>query len=166
MGLLAFVLFWVLLAIALVFIGISGGPGGARERLHTQSRTGRRISFVGFAVVLAALGIGVPAAVLAAANRPAAAPEAGVKEFTEQESRGRELFAEQCGICHTLKATNSVATVGPNLDTLRPTKGLVLDAIENGRARGNGAMAADLVTGEDAESVSAFVAKAVGQTGK
>ena len=39
----------------------------------------------------------------------------------------------------------------------------MLDAIENGRARGNGQMAADLYTGEEAENVAAFVAKAVGQ---
>ena len=38
----------------------------------------------------------------------------------------------------------------------------MLDAIHNGRARGNGQMAADLFTGQDAEDVAAFVAKAVG----
>ena len=61
-------------------------------------------------------------------------------------------------MCHTLEAANAVAQVGPNLDTLRPTKALVLDAIENGRARGNGAMARNLVIGEDAEDVAEFVA--------
>ena len=39
----------------------------------------------------------------------------------------------------------------------------MLDAIENGRARGNGQMAADLVEGEDAEAVAQYVAVAVGQ---
>ena len=39
----------------------------------------------------------------------------------------------------------------------------MLDAIHNGRARGNGQMAADLVEGQDADDVAAFVAKAVGQ---
>ena len=42
----------------------------------------------------------------------------------------------------------------------------MLDAIHNGRARGNGQMAADLVEGEDAEDVAAYVAKAVGQSGE
>ena len=46
-----------------------------------------------------------------------------------------------------------MAQVGPNLDNLRPPEKLVLDAIHNGRARGNGQMAADLVEGEDAEDV-------------
>ena len=40
----------------------------------------------------------------------------------------------------------------------------MLDAIHNGRARGNGQMAADLVEGQDADDVAAFVAKAVGQS--
>ena len=42
----------------------------------------------------------------------------------------------------------------------------MLDAIHNGRAEGNGDMAADLVEGQDAEDVASFVAKAVGQSGK
>ena len=44
-----------------------------------------------------------------------------------------------------------------------PPKALVLDAIENGRASGNGQMAADLVEGEDAEAVAEFVAVVGGQ---
>jgi mono/diheme cytochrome c family protein len=31
-----------------------------------------------------------------------------------------QLFAEQCGICHTLAAANSTATTGPNLDQAIP----------------------------------------------
>ena len=53
--------------------------------------------------------------------------------------------------------------MGPNLDNLRPPEDLVLDAIHNGRARGNGEMAEDLVQGKDAEDVAAFVAAAVNQ---
>ena len=40
----------------------------------------------------------------------------------------------------------------------------MLNAIENGRARGNGQMAGGLYTGQDAEDVANFVAKAVGST--
>ena len=39
----------------------------------------------------------------------------------------------------------------------------MLDAIHNGRANGNGQMAADLVEGQDAEAVAEFVAVAGGQ---
>ena len=91
-------------------------------------------------------------------------PEANVTDLTASEKHGRELFGQRCANCHTLKAANAVAAVGPNLDQLRPTKALVLDAIENGRANGNGQMAAGLYTGQDAEDVATFVAKAVGQT--
>jgi mono/diheme cytochrome c family protein len=90
-------------------------------------------------------------------------PEANVSELTPAEEQGRELFGRRCANCHTLKAANAIAAVGPNLDALRPTRAIVLDAIENGRARGNGQMAADLYTGEDAQNVASFVAKAVGQ---
>jgi mono/diheme cytochrome c family protein len=87
-----------------------------------------------------------------------------VTGLTEAEKNGRELFGLRCANCHTLKAANAIASVGPNLDELRPTKALVLDAIENGRSRGNGQMAAGLYTGQDADDVASFVAKAVGQT--
>jgi mono/diheme cytochrome c family protein len=85
-----------------------------------------------------------------------------VTGLTEAEKHGRELFGLRCANCHTLKAANAIGRVGPNLDDLRPPRELVLDAIQNGRARGNGQMAADLYTGQDAEDVAAFVAKATG----
>ena len=165
MSVLIFVAFWVLVAFGLVFVAISGGPSGARERLQTQSRRGRKIAFVGFGIVLLVLGIAVPAAVVAGVEGRDDIPEANVSDLTAQEEKGRKIFGEQCKFCHALKAAGASARVGPNLDDLRPNKELTLNAIENGRARGNGAMAADLVEGEDAEAVAAFVAKAVGQTG-
>jgi mono/diheme cytochrome c family protein len=41
----------------------------------------------------------------------------------------------------------------------------VLDAIKNGRSRGQGQMAAGLYSGKEADDVAAYVAKAVGQAG-
>jgi cytochrome c6 len=163
MAVIAFVAFWVLVAVGLVFIALSGGPSGARERLQTQSRGGRKGAFLIFAMVLLAFGIAVPIAASLGVTERDSIPEADISKLSEQEQRGRELFSEYCRLCHTLEAAGSVATVGPNLDQLRPTKALVLDAIEKGRARGNGAMARDLVVGEDAEAVATFVARAVGQ---
>ncbi len=162
MAVIAFLAFWVLVALGLFFIAISGGPGAARERLQTQSRSGRKSAFIIFALVLLSFGIAVPIAASLGVKDRDSIPEANISSLTAQEERGRELFSRYCTACHTLKAAGSVATVGPNLDELRPTKALVLDAIENGRARGNGAMAADLVVGEDAEAVAAFVTRSVG----
>jgi mono/diheme cytochrome c family protein len=108
----------------------------------------------------------VPAAVIAVVQSRNDIPSANVSNLTPAEEHGRELFAARCGQCHTLKAANTFARVGPVLDDLRPPKQLVLDAIKNGRARGNGQMAAGLYSGKDADDVASFVAKAVGQTGQ
>ena len=165
MSTLVFVLVWVVLGLGLLLIAMSGGPGGALARLQTQTRTGRRVAAVGFLVALVVLGILVPAAVIAAVDNRSDIPEADVSNLTAAEKHGQELFGKRCIYCHTLKAANAVAQVGPDLDSLRPNKALVLDAIKKGRAQGNGQMAAGIYSGQDAEDVAAFVAKAVGQTG-
>jgi mono/diheme cytochrome c family protein len=163
---LVFTLVFVALGLTVLFVAISGGPGGARKRMASQSRGTRRLALVNFLLALLILGLGIPAAVIATVDNRNDIPEANVENLTTAEKHGRQLFGERCANCHTLKAANAVAQVGPNLDDLRPPKSLVLDAIHNGRARGNGQMAADLVEGEDAEDVASFVAKAVGQTGQ
>ena len=38
-----FIAFWVVLGFSVFFIAISGGLGGARARLQTQSRGGRKV---------------------------------------------------------------------------------------------------------------------------
>ena len=162
---LIFVLVWVVLGLGLLFIAMSGGPSGAAEQMMSTSRTSRRLAIVLFAITLVLLGAVVPAAVVSAVSNKDDIPEANVSNLTESEKHGRELFGLRCANCHTLKAANAIAQVGPNLDQLRPNKAIVLDAIENGRARGNGQMAGGLYTGEDAEDVANFVAKAVGQIG-
>jgi mono/diheme cytochrome c family protein len=163
MAVLAFVLLFVLLGLGALFLGMSGGPKGARERMQTQTRRGRRGAMLLFVLSILLLGIAVPAAVIATDKSRDSIPEANVKKLTPLQQRGRELFGERCKNCHSLAAAKATAKVGPNLDDLRPPKALVLDAIKNGRARGNGNMAADLVLGEDAEAVAQFVAVAVGQ---
>lgn len=163
MAVLALVLLFVVLGLGVFFIAMSGGPRGARQRLQTQSRRGRRGATLLFVLTILVLGIAVPAAVIATEKSRNSIPEANVKELTDLQERGRELFDQRCKNCHTLAAAKATARVGPNLDQLQPPKSLVLDAIENGRAAGNGNMAADLVEGEDAEAVAQFVAVAVGQ---
>jgi mono/diheme cytochrome c family protein len=161
---LIFVLVWVVLALGLLLIAFSGGPSGAGQQLMSQSRGARKAAIVLFSLLALALGVLVPAAVIAAVSNRDDIPEANVTGLTASEKNGRELFGRRCANCHTLEAANAIASIGPNLDQLRPNKELVLNAIENGRARGNGQMAAGLYTGEDAEDVANFVAKAVGQT--
>jgi mono/diheme cytochrome c family protein len=161
-----FVLLWVILGLGLLLIALSGGPSGALQRLQSQSRGSRKAATVLFVIALLVLGVGIPLAVISSVEARDDIPQANVSNLTAAEQHGRELFGMRCAQCHTLTASNAVAQVGPDLDQLRPPKELVLDAIENGRARGQGQMAAGLYTGEDAEDVAAYVAKAVGQTGQ
>jgi mono/diheme cytochrome c family protein len=164
MSTLIFVLVWVVLGLGLLLVALSGGPGGALQRLMSQTRGSRRAATVIFVLAFLVLGVGIPAAVIATVKDQDSIPEADVTGLTAADKRGRELFGRRCAECHALKAANAIARVGPNLDDLRPPRELVLDAIENGRARGNGQMAAGLYTGSDAEDVAAFVAKATGAT--
>jgi mono/diheme cytochrome c family protein len=166
MATLIFVLVWVLLGLGLLFVAFSGGPGGAGQRMMSTGRGARRAATMLFVIALVVLGAGVPAAVIAAVSNNDSVPEANVSDLTAAEQHGRELFGLRCANCHTLKASNAIAEIGPNLDTLRPNKALVLNAIESGRAKGNGQMAANLYTGQDAQDVASYVAKAVGQTGQ
>jgi mono/diheme cytochrome c family protein len=162
MATLIFVLVWVLLGVGVVVVGMSGGPGGVAARLQSQTRRGRKLAVVAFGLAVALLGVGVPVAVIAAVDHRDSIPQAGVGKLTAAEARGRELFGQRCNACHTLQASNAVATVGPNLDRLRPPKALVLDAINKGRARGNGQMPAQIYVGTDAQDVAAYVAKVAG----
>jgi mono/diheme cytochrome c family protein len=53
--------------------------------------------------------------------------------------------------------------VGPNLDVLRPPPALTVNAIQQGRARGQGQMPAGLLAGEDAENVANYIAAVAGR---
>lgn len=166
MSTLVFVLIFVALGIGVLLVALGAGRGGGEaEQRPSRTRTRRRLSIAAFGLAIVGLGIGVPAAVIGAVQGRDSAPEASISKLTSTEKDGRALFGKHCRVCHALEASNAVAQVGPNLDRLRPPKALVLDAIDKGRARGNGQMAGALVVGEDAEAVAAYVAKAVGQSG-
>jgi mono/diheme cytochrome c family protein len=161
-SLLLVLLVFVLLGLGTLILAMSGGRGGLGTLLHSQSRGGRRFALVAFVIALLVLGVGVPVAVVAAVEDNDDIPHAQVRDLTPDEKRGQELFGRRCGLCHTLRAANAVARVGPNLDELAPNAQLVLNAIEQGRSSGNGQMPAQIYTGQDAQDVAKFVAKSVG----
>lgn len=166
MSTLLFVLVFLALGLGVLFLAMSGSRRRSSEpELESKGRARRRLGLLGFSLAFLLLGVGVPAAVIAGMNSRNSVPESGISKLTASEERGRTLFGEHCKNCHSLKAAAAVARVGPNLDQLRPPKALVLDAVHNGRARGNGQMAAGLVEGKDAQDVASFVAKAVGKAG-
>jgi mono/diheme cytochrome c family protein len=159
---IVFVAVFVILGLGTLLLAMSGGRGGLSSVLHSQSRGSRRFATLAFVVLLFLFGIVVPAAVIAANENQTDIPHAGITNLTEQEKHGQELFGRRCGLCHSLKAANAVAQVGPDLDQLAPNEKFVLDAILKGRSNGNGQMPAQIYTGEDAADVAKFVAKSVG----
>jgi mono/diheme cytochrome c family protein len=92
---------------------------------------------------------------------------------------GRQLFIEQCGTCHALTEAGTQAEIGPDLDAAfrQPREdGMDQDTIEGvveaqiGNPRVTDAddpayMPADLVTGDDAVDVAAYVASVAGVEG-
>jgi len=162
MSALLFIGTWVLLALGVFLIAVSGGPGAARERvLHTQSRRGRRVTAAVVTAIFVGMGIAVPTLVIAGNDQDKDAGAARI-ELTAAEQRGREIFGQRCNQCHVLAAADTAGRTGPDLDKLKPPRSLVLDAVLKGRARGIGRMPAQIVQGRDAEDVAAFVARVAG----
>jgi mono/diheme cytochrome c family protein len=152
---------FVLAGVAVMFIAFSGGPGAAREAYLTR---GGRIFTVSILLLYLALGVIVPAAVIAA--RGEATGGTGplrTEQPTSKEEEGKELFIQNCKSCHTLDAVQAHGVTGPNLDELSGIdKERVLNAIENG-GTGSGRMPAGLLEGEDADAVATYVANVAGR---
>jgi mono/diheme cytochrome c family protein len=88
-------------------------------------------------------------------------------------TNGKAQFVQQCGSCHVLERAGTQGTTGPSLDAAfqaaladgfdRDTvEGIVEDQIANP----NVSMPANLVTGEDARDVAAYVAYATARPGE
>ena len=163
LGVVLIIAFWVVVGLTIFVVALSGGPRGARERVfQSQSRRGRRATVTVIVFLCLAFGVALPTLVIANDEHQDKAGRADVK-LTAAEKRGRELFGHTCNQCHTLAASKTVGRVGPNLDNLRPPKALILNAIAQGRARGVGRMPAQLLQGQDAQDVAAYVSKVEGR---
>jgi mono/diheme cytochrome c family protein len=93
--------------------------------------------------------------------------------------RGRILFIQKCGTCHTLAQAGTTATIGPSLDGAfaaareigedsETVEGIVKNQVEFPRPEnGNPAasMPADIVTGQDLDDVAAYVGLYAGVPG-
>jgi uncharacterized cupredoxin-like copper-binding protein len=88
-------------------------------------------------------------------------------------AKGKQLFVQRCGSCHTLADAGTKGMIGPDLDAAfrqsiadglgRDTiQGVVEKQIELPQG---GQMPANLVTGDDRKAVAAYVAQAVGKQG-
>lgn len=166
---IGFVIVWVAIGLAVFFIAMGRGPRGARASLHTESRAGQR-AVLAVVVVAFAFGLVVPALVVAFNGEHKASVTVGGVKLNAAQQHGRYLFSQSCAVCHTLAAARSDGKIGPNLDvrlgsqiaTESGRRELVLNAIEEGRARGLGQMPAQLYQGRDAEAIASFVAAVAG----
>jgi mono/diheme cytochrome c family protein len=85
---------------------------------------------------------------------------AGTGAAAETPTDGKSIFAQTCGSCHTLADAGTTGTVGPNLDTSRPSKELAVDRVTNGQ----GAMPSfeDTLNPAQIEAVAEYVSTAAG----
>jgi mono/diheme cytochrome c family protein len=117
------------------------------------------------------LKIAAVAGALAVAGLVGACGEAHVEDNPDNSAavnRGAQLFHDHCAGCHTLSAAAAEGsatnvhhrehTDGPNLDQRAETVDQVLYAIRNGGFSG-AIMPENIVVGQDAQDVAAFVAK-------
>jgi cbb3-type cytochrome c oxidase subunit III len=98
------------------------------------------------------------------------------EEGSGDATRGRELFVQSCGSCHVLADAGTKGVIGPNLDdafrqsradglgeeTIRSVvRGQISYPVVN-PVTGTPGMPADIVTGDDADSVADYVASVAG----
>ena len=160
MAALLFGSFFVALGLGVVLVAMRGGPRGVRDTLERGRRRPLHAAEFFVAGAIALFGLVVPAVVLLS-DQASAGP--GGTTLSADLKSGRELFNLKCATCHTLGDAGAVGRVGPDLDVLAPTAGLTVNAIEQGRARGQGQMPAQLLDGEDAKHVAEYIADVAGR---
>jgi mono/diheme cytochrome c family protein len=103
----------------------------------------------------------------------------GCGTSSADEQRGRTLFIQKCGTCHEMAQAGTTAQIGPNLDdafaaarasgqTDATIEGITEAQIEYPRPSTDNpanSMPADIVTGQDARDVAAYVGMYAGVPG-
>lgn len=123
----------------------------------------RRLTVVVFGIAVAALFA-------------AGCGSVGYSEGTGDKAKGKELFTQKCGSCHTLANAGTKSQIGPNLDyaflasrrdglgestIVQVVRGQIAYPITD-TSTGAPGMPADLVEGQDAEDVASYVASVAG----
>ncbi len=108
-----------------------------------------------------------------------ALPASGCGTSSADTARGRVLFVQKCGVCHTMAEAGTTAQIGPNLDDAfaaarsageggDTVEGVVKAQVEYPRPSNDNpaiSMPADVVTGQDLEDVAAYVGLYAGVPG-
>jgi mono/diheme cytochrome c family protein len=170
MATLGLIALFVLVGGAVAFVAFSGGPSKAREAYLTRGNTFFKIAIP---LLYVGLGIAIPAVVIA--NSGEKEGNTGALANTvpgDQLENGKELFQNTCATCHSLKAVNAQGVTGPDLDGLgldnstpqarKQSEARILNAIHIG-GTGERRMPANLLQGENAAAVAAFVVDVAGR---
>jgi mono/diheme cytochrome c family protein len=108
-----------------------------------------------------------------------ALPASGCGTSTADVARGRVLFIQKCGVCHSMAEAGTTAQIGPDLDGAfaaaraageggDTVEGVVKAQVEFPRPSNENpavSMPADVVTGQDLEDVAAYVGRYAGVPG-
>jgi len=117
-------------------------------------------SFLFFALFFVAFAVAVPYWAISKEGDSDSSSE----KVAASDDAAKEVFATNCGSCHTLARAGTDGVVGPNLDDLLGDlpgqEDRVLTAIEMGV---QGRMPAGILQGQQAEEVADFVARVAGQ---
>jgi mono/diheme cytochrome c family protein len=103
----------------------------------------------------------------------------GCGTATQDTERGRTLFIQKCGTCHTMAQAGTTATIGPDMDDAFAAareigndsdtiEGIVKAQVEFPRPSNDNpavSMPADIVTGQDLDDVAAYVGEYAGVPG-
>jgi mono/diheme cytochrome c family protein len=103
----------------------------------------------------------------------------GCGTSTADVQRGRTLFIQKCGVCHTMAEAGTTAQIGPNLDDAfgaaraageggETIEGIVEAQVEFPRPSNDNpadSMPADVVSGQDLDDVAAYVGTYAGVPG-
>jgi mono/diheme cytochrome c family protein len=103
----------------------------------------------------------------------------GCGTTSADETRGRILFVQKCGTCHTLAQAGTTAQIGPDLDSAFAAarevgensdtiEGIVKAQVENPRPVNDNpavSMPAEIVTGKDLDDVAAYLGMYAGVPG-
>ena len=92
---------------------------------------------------------------------------AASKPVSSSDRQAQQLFATNCGTCHTLKAGGTDGVVGPNLDVLLGSATETQDTVDGNCTRVlqtiegglSGRMPAGILLGQNADEVASFVAR-------
>jgi cbb3-type cytochrome c oxidase subunit III len=129
--------------------------------------------------------VGAALAAAAAAFLAAGCGTGGLAPKQADTQSGQKLFTQNCAACHTLAAANATGTIGPDLDAAfyadrqqgfkqDSIENVVLDQIRLGSgpvenptdpSKTEPTMPANIVTGQDAIDIAAYVASVAGLNG-